>query len=200
MNKLLIPIIILTVLCIYPNKSKADLIGNFNAGGTQVNTSRQVCATTTAPSSGTVNSISYIASSTLATLIGVAIYNDSGSSRPGTRLASNAPSAATPPATKAWATTTLSASITAGNIYWMCIWTNGTYSFYYDGLTGFNYALGNTSGSWETWASPYITNTFSTSRKMAIYMSYTPSGGTTVTPPHLIVLGYLKVIGNLIIK
>jgi hypothetical protein len=203
MNKLLIPIIILTVLCIYPNKSKADLIGNFNGGGTQVNTSRQACATTTAPSSGTVTSISYVASSTIASLIGVALYNDNGSSRPGTRVASNAPSGVTPPATKAWATTTISGSITAGNIYWMCIWANSTFSYYYDGATGFNYAIGDVSTLWEAWAATFVTNSFITSRKLAIYMSYTPSGGaSTVSPPHLWLIGrYLQVIGrNLFIR
>lgn len=208
MNKLLIPIIILTVLCIYPNKSKADLIGNFNGGATQVNSSRQVCASTTAPSSGTVNSISYVASSSpsLATLIGVALYNDNGSAispRPGTKIADNSPSGVTPPATKAWATTTLSASITGGQIYWMCIWANSTYSFYYDGATGFNYVTGDLSTVWETWAATFVSNSYTTSRKLAIYMSYTPSGGgSSESFPHFIVKGnFFKFIGKyLIIK
>jgi hypothetical protein len=180
MNKLFIPIIILTVLCIAPNKSKADLIGNFNSGASQVSSTRQICATTTAPSTGTVNSISYIASSTVASLIGVALYGDNGSSRPGTLIASNAPSGVTPPSTKAWATTTLSAPIISGYIYWMCIWANNTYNYYQDTTTGFNQAAGDTSASWETWASTFNTNSFVTSRQLAIYMSYTPSVPSTI--------------------
>jgi len=177
-------LILITVIVSIPNKAKADIIGNVGSLASFANTgstSRQVCATSTLPVAGTFTSISYIIDSTTATKAGVALYADNGSSRPGTLLVSNSPTPTNMPATKSWATSTISYTGTAGTIYWMCVWggSTGTSNVYYSATSGFNYVFGASNAlSWETWASPFITNTSSPTRRLGIYATYTPTNTT----------------------
>lgn len=183
---ILLMLLAVSIWIFYPFSAKADVIGNVGGLASFTNaaaTSRQICATSTLPVNGTFNSISYIADSAVSTLAGVAIYSDNGASRPGTRLASNTPTADAMPVAKAWATSSISYTGTAGTIYWLCVWggTTGNTNFYYASNNQFNYVIGDTNTTWETWQSTFVTNSFVSSRQLGIYATYTPTatGGTS---------------------
>lgn len=204
----LIPIICLAIFfTVKPNLGSADTTGNLGAIGsfpTVTTTSRQICATSTLPVNGTFTSISYVADSAISNVMGVALYADNGASRPGSLLASNAPTADTIPTSKSWATSTINYVGTANTIYWMCMWGGpaSNPNFYYVTTTGYNYVVGDTNATWETWRATFVTNSFTTGRRVGIYATYTPAGGgdTTVVPaPSISIQGGLQIQGGLII-
>lgn len=177
----------IVIWLVYPFNANADVIGN--VGGlasfpSSASTSRQTCASSTLPVAGTFTSISYVIDSATATKVGVAIYSDNGSSRPGTRLASNTPTSDTMPVSKSWATSSISYTGTAGTIYWLCVWggTTGISNFYYASNNQYNYVIGDTNATWETWTSTFTINSFVSSRLIGIYATYTPTGSVSPQP------------------
>lgn len=184
---ILLMLLAVSIWILFPFTARADVIGNVGGLATFSNTSvssRQICASSTLPVNGTFTSISYIADSAVNTLMGVAIYSDNGASRPGSKLASNTPTADAMPASKAWATSSISYTGTAGTIYWICVWggTSGNTNHYYAVDNSYNYVVGALNTTWETWPSTFVTNSFVTSRYIAIYATYTPTGSGASSP------------------
>jgi hypothetical protein len=160
------------------------------------------CASSSPAQSGTLTSISAIASSTPGSnLISWALYDDNGGTLPHNLLTSNSPSAQNPPTAKAWATSTaLSYALTAGTVYWMCYWINGNSNYYYLGSASW---WSKSIGSFDTWPATMSAGSFSTSRHIALYATYTIGSATpvvTTSKQELTVWGFLRVLGNLIIN
>jgi hypothetical protein len=167
-----------TFLVIGAHESQAAIFGNSNSGAaTQAMNTKAFCASSTPVTSGTVTSISVLASSTPATKVGVAIYSVNPTTlNPGTLLASNKPSSVAPPVTKAWVTVPISYTIAAGTPYYLCAWANGNFNTYYDSVAGYGKIVDQSSAaSWENWTNPIGSVTYMNNHQMSIYATYDPA-------------------------
>ena len=67
-----------------------------------------------------------------------------------------------------WLRIPLECPITAGAIYWLGVWANGTFIYNFVSVAGYSVVTGQLS-PWPSWNETYFNNTASTSRQMAIY-------------------------------
>ena len=194
-------IVVCAALLVARSANASIVIGNAVNGannGQTLTNGTPICASTTVAFPGTIDSISVLASSTPQVDMGVGIYsNNGGTGRPNAPLVTDM--TGTTPASKDWATTTISLSVTPGTTYWLCVWMNrAAANFYYNNTSAgyqVGYALSNVL-TWPTWPNPFNTNTFNTTRRVAIYANYTPSSLNS----HLGVIGAMTVKGNLTVK
>ena len=179
---ILLMLLAVSIWILYPFSAKADVMGSL-VGATTGATYRIACSPFTAPSNGTITSVSaYNVASSGGNWQGAIYDSDGASNQPNTKLG-NASVDTAMPATANWSTSTLvsSVTITSGHIYYICEWLSGaTANYIYAVGAATDLAVSNTT-AYATWPSSFGFNSNS-ARLLRIYATYTPTGSGT-TPP-----------------
>lgn len=140
----------------------------------------------TSGSAGTLTNISvYKDYSSGSTGLGAALYSDAGSQIPGNKLAEDTGNATMSAGAK-WYTMSVSNSLAASTIYWLCDWNSGNHTQYSDAGTANQNGIRPASApAFESWPASWGTPSFRFARKVSIYATYTATNAAT----NLLLLG-----------
>lgn len=136
-----------------------------------------------APENGNITKMTAYVGTFGSTVYGCAIYADS-SGAPGAKLATGGTNHFSGSGGFTWKDCTISLSITNGTWYWLCLWaSDANVQFAYDTTAAVASQWQSVDPTYETYPDPFGTPSFTFTRQVAIYATYTASGGAGVTYP-----------------